>query len=148
MTPSAPSAGVLTLYTTDAAGATVQLEAALSRRYRERFVTMFCNTTLLLATLDRPAAYHRVLLAFMTLGDPIQMRRISAREIAEAAAMSTISAERALAMLESDCVIITNGRSTGAKARRINNRLMWSSTAHAHSAATLDPEVRDARGCR
>lgn len=137
---------VLALYTTDASGATVQLEAISSRRYPERFWTMFHSATLQLATFDRPAAYHRALLAFMTMGDPIQMRRISAREIAQAAGMSAISAERALALLESDHVIITNGQQTGAKARRINNRLMWASRADAHSTTAPDPEVIDSRG--
>lgn len=137
---------VLALYTTDASGSTVQLEAITSRRYAERFWTMFHSATLQLAGFDRPAAYHRALLAFMTMGDPIQLRRISAREISQAAGMSTISAERALALLESDRVIITNGQQTGAKARRINNRLVWASRADAHAGATPDPEVIDSRG--
>ena len=141
-----PAQTVLALYTTDASGSTVQWEAIASRRYRERFWTMFHSATLQLASFDRPAAYHRALLAFMTMGDPIQLRRISAREIALAAGMSNISAERALALLESDQVIISNGQQTGAKARRINNRLMWSSRADSHAATPMDPEVIDSRG--
>jgi len=143
-----PAPTVLTLYATDCMGSTVQLEAVSSRRYRERFFTMFATTASLISSFDRPAAYHRALLAFLTLGDPVQFRRISARQVAEAAHMSPISAERALALLESDGVLISNALSTGAKARRINNRLVWASTAAAHSAATPDVEIIDSRGRR
>lgn len=144
--PDGPEQSTLSLYATDANGSTVQLEAIRGRRYRERFWTMFESTTHQVATFDRPACYHRALLAMMTLADPIQYRRISAREIAECSAMSMNSAERALAMLEADKVVLTNGAATGAKARRLNNRLCWASTADRHGMTEPDPEVIDSRG--
>lgn len=107
---------------------------------------MFADTCLLVATWDRPAAYHRALMACLTLMDPTQFRRISAREIGEAARMSTISAERALAMLEADKVIITNDKATGAKARRLNNRLASMTSADRYEGLIPDPEMVDARG--
>lgn len=137
---------VLALYTTDANGTTVALEAVKSRRYRERFWTMFDTATTQIAGFDRPAAYHRALLAMMHLADPLQFRRISAREVATVSKMSTMSAERALAMLESDRVVIVNGMQTGAKARRLNNRLIWGSTADRHDRTDADPEIIDSRG--
>jgi hypothetical protein len=144
--PTGSGQPVLALYTTDATGTIVQLEAIKTRRYRERFWTMFHSTTTILAAFDRPAAYHRALLAMLTLADPIQFRRISAREVAECARMSPMSAERALAMLEADQVILTNGQMTGAKARRLNNRLVWMTTADRHGMTDADPEIIDARG--
>jgi hypothetical protein len=141
-----PERSTLALYTTDASGATVQLEAVKQRRYRERFWTMFQTATEQVAAFDRPACYHRALLALLTLADPIQFRRISAREVAELAKLSTNSAERALAMLEADRVVLTNGALTGAKARRLNNRLAWASSADRHGQTPQDPEVIDARG--
>lgn len=107
---------------------------------------MFYQGTVTIAALDRPAAYHRALLALMTLADPVQYRRISAAEVADAARMSVNSAERALAMLEADFVILNNGKATGAKARRINNNLAWASRADAHAATEADPPIRDGRG--
>ena len=107
---------------------------------------MFAESVLTLASFDRPGAYHRALMAALTLMDPTQFRRISAREIGEAARMSTISAERALAMLEADGVIITNSLKTGAKARRLNNRLVSMTNAERYADLTPDPEVIDARG--
>lgn len=144
--PDGSGPSVLTLYTTDTQGATVALEATRSRRYSRRFWTMFADTCLLVAGWDRPAAYHRALMACLTLMDPTQFRRISAREIAEAAGLSIISAERALAMLESDQVIMTNGKATGAKARRINNRLASMTRAETYEALPADPQPRDSRG--
>lgn len=143
---TAPGPSVLTLYTTDTNGATVALEATKSRRYPRRFWTMFSEETLRLATFDRPAAYHRALMACLTLMDIQQFRRISAREVGEAARLSTISAERALAMLEADQVIITNGKATGAKSRRLNNRLCSMTTAEKWADLDMDPEMIDARG--
>lgn len=143
---TAPGPSVLTLYTTDTQGATVALEAVKSRRYPRRFWTMFAEETLRLATWDRPAAYHRALMSCLTLMDIQQFRRISAREVGEAARLSTISAERALAMLEADQVIITNAKATGAKARRLNNRLVSMTRAEAWADLTPDPEMIDSRG--
>lgn len=143
--PTGSGHPVLTLYATDANGSTVQLEAVTSRRYKERFWTMFHSATTIIAGFDRPAAYHRALLAMLTLADPIQYRRISAREVSQAAGMSQISAERALAMLEADQVILTNGAATGAKARRINNRLAWASTAERNRITPEDPPIIDGR---
>jgi len=137
----------LILYTEDTNGTTIQLEATKSRRYRERFLTMFMTTTQTLAAFDRPPCYHRALLTCLAKLDPIQFRKVSAREIAEASRLSPVSAERALAMLEADRVLITNGEATAAKARRLNNNLAWASTAHRHSMETPDPEIIDARGC-
>lgn len=137
----------VTLYTEDTNGTTVQLEAAPRRRYKERFLTMFMTTTQTLAGFDRPPAYHRALLTCLTMLDPIQFRKVSAREIAEASRLSVVSATRALAMLEADRVLITNGEQTAAKARRLNNTLGWASTAHRHGETTPDPEIIDARGC-
>ena len=147
MTSETPeSQSTLVLYATDTNGATVQLEAIKSRRYQERFWTMFTTTTARVAGFDRPPAYFRALMVCLTELDPIQFRRISAREIATAAKMSAISAERALTMLESDGVIIANGGQTGAKARRLNNTLAWASKAEHHRATTPDPEIIDTRG--
>lgn len=144
--PAGSGPSVLTLYTTDTQGATVALEATRSRRYPRRFWTMFAEETLKLSTWDRPAAYHRALMACLTLMDIQQFRRISAREVGEAANLSTISAERALAMLEADRVIITNAKATGAKARRLNNRLVSMTRAEAWSDLEPDPEMVDSRG--
>ena len=106
---------------------------------------MFLTTTETLAAFDRPACYHRALLALMTMADPVQWRRISAKEIATASRMSAHSAERALSMLEADQVILARGE-TSNKSRRLNNNLVWASRADAHSTAQPDPQIRDARG--
>ena len=145
MTPR--SADTITLYTEDTNGATIQLEGITSRRYRERFVTMFMTTTQTLAAFDRPPCYHRALLTCLAMLDPIQFRKVSAREIADASRLSPVSAERALAMLEADRVLISNGEATARKARRLNNNLAWASTAHKHGLTDPDPEIIDARGC-
>lgn len=108
-------------YTTDANGSTVQLEAIRSRRYPERFWIMFHTAPLTVAQLDRVPPNHRTLFAVLTLMDPIQFRRIAARELAQTAKIAQISAERALAMPEADQLIVTNGmgEAAGAKARRL-----------------------------
>lgn len=144
MEPDNPPSGVI-LYAEDAQGATVQLMGRPRARYRERFWTMFLDATTTLAAMDRPAAYYRCLLFLLTVLDPVQPRRVSAREVAEGAKLSQASAERALAMLEADGVIHGKGV-TGAKARRLTNRLVWASTAEKHGCATRDPDVTDSRG--
>lgn len=134
------------LYAEDETGATVILHTRRHRLYPMRFWTMFETTTALLATLDRPVCYHRALLFLLTVLDPIQFRRVSAREVAQGAKISMASAERALALLELDAVIIANGQPTGAKARRLSNRLCWASNSERFNQTDPDPEVRDARG--
>lgn len=96
--------------------------------------------------LDRPSVYYRTLIFLATALDPIQFRRLSAREVAEGAGISQASAERALMMLESDKVVIHNSQSTGAKARRLNNRLFWGSSAQKRSETELDPMLDSTRG--
>jgi len=107
---------------------------------------MFMTTTQTLAAFDRPPCYHRTLLTCLAMLDPIQFRKVSAREIAENSRQSPVSVERALAMLEADKVLITNGERTARKARRINNNLGWASTAHRHGTTEQDVEIIDARG--
>ncbi|MEM1079530.1 MAG: hypothetical protein AAGI09_13495 [Pseudomonadota bacterium] len=134
------------LYTKTEDGSTVVLEAPRVRAYyRERFLTMFMNTSRLLATMDRPQVYYRALFHLLSVLDPIQMRRYSARELAQATGMSQVSAERAMAMLEADRVLMRTGKGT-AKALRINNNLAWASTAEKHNLTEVDPEIIDARG--
>ena len=137
---------LVTLYATEANGSTIALEAVRRGRYRQRFCTMFTPALAQLASLDRPACYHRTLLHLLTVLDPIQPRKVSAREIAEATGQSQASVERALTMLTADQVLLTNSGKTGALARRLNNRVCWMATADLHSRAGADPEVSDARG--
>ena len=107
---------------------------------------MFTPGTATISTWDRPAAYYRVLLFCMATLDSQQMRTLSAREIKDGTGLSMISVERALAMLEADQVIVTNGQKTAARRRRLSNHLCWTSRADAHHAAIPDPALEDARG--
>ena len=112
---------------------------------------MFPAALSILSELDRPPTYFRALLAILPSLDPIQFRAVSAAEVAAAANMCNASAERALTMLERDNVLITNGKTTVAKRRRLNNRLFWASKATAYpdgggETVDLDPEVMNARG--
>lgn len=141
-----PAASLVTLYATEANGSTVQLEAVRKGRYSMRFVTMFAPTLEAVAKLDRPACYHRTLFYLLTVLDPIQFRKVSAREIAEATCQSTASTERALAMLSADGLILANEGVTAAKGRRLSNRIAWMATADLHSQTPSDPEVTDSRG--
>lgn len=141
-----PAPALVTLYATEANGSTVQLEAVRRGRYSMRFVTMFAPTLEAVARLDRPACYHRTLFYLLTVLDPIQFRKVSAREIAEATVQSTASCERALAMLSADGLILANGGATAAKGRRLTNRLAWMATADLHCQTPSDPEITDARG--
>lgn len=147
MTESSSSpAPMVTLYATDARGATVQLDAVTRGKYPWRFCTMFQPAAAALATMDRPACYHRTLLHLITVLDPVQFRKISAREIAEATKQSASSVERALTMMQADGVLIANEGKTASKGRRLNNRLVWASTATLHSETPMDEAVTDARG--
>lgn len=123
----------------------VVLQMRQNRNYDRRFKTMFENSMVRLAGFDRPPVYYRVMLFLMTVLDPIQFRRMSAREISDEIGMSRISAERALSMLETDKVIFCKG-ATGAKARRLNNQVVWSSSSEKWNSAVADPVIQDARG--
>lgn len=107
---------------------------------------MFIPGAATIAKWDRPAAYYRVLLFCMATLDSQQLRALSAREIKDGTGLSLISVERALAMLEADKVICTNGQKTAARRRRLSNHLCWSSRADAHHAAMPDPALEDGRG--
>lgn len=133
------------LYAETEAGSTVVLIARQHRLYQERFKTMFHGAFQLLAGADRPSVYYRVFFQGCALLDPVQFRRVSAREFAEASGMSLISAQRACAMLEADRVFLVKGKGSG-KALKLNNRLCWASSSEKHNLATPDPEVIDARG--
>ncbi len=109
---------------------------------------MFPQAMEALAKMDRPACYHRALYYCLSHLDPVQMRHLSARDLATDTGQSMSSAERALAMLEADGVLIADGRSTAAKRRRLNNNLFWASSAHRHSETAADPVLEDARGRR
>lgn len=135
----------LRLYTEDESGATVALVAKRHRLYGERFFTMFEATFEGLATFDRPSCYWRTLAVLAARLDPIMPRRLSAQEVAQAAGLSHASAARGLAMLEADRVIFSTGR-TGAKARRLNNRLFWKSNSERRAEEEADPMPEDARG--
>lgn len=142
--PSQPT--TLTLYTTDATGTTVQLEAIRQRRYQERFWTMFPSMTEKVAAFDRPPTYFKTLLLALTKLDPVQFRALPATDVSAGAAISLAAAERALSQLASDGVLIANGEKTVRKKLRLSNRLVWMASAEKHSAAPPDPEVMDARG--
>lgn len=107
---------------------------------------MFPQAMEALAKMDRPACYHRALYYCLSHLDPVQLRHLSARDLATETRQSMSSAERALAMLEADGVVIADGRNTAAKRRRLNNNLCWASSAHKHSETPSDPVPEDARG--
>lgn len=106
---------------------------------------MFESTFQLLAAMDRPSAYHRTLMQCLAMMDPVQYRRISAREICEKSGMSHMSAQRGLAMLQADRVIIGQGAGAG-KAYRLNNRLVSMTSSEKWNALPPDIEVIDSRG--
>lgn len=109
---------------------------------------MFSETATILSKLDRPPVYYRALLHLATVLDPIQSRRFSARELAEATGMAQASATRALAMLEADRVIFATG-STAAKSRRLSRQLFSMSSSERWAEAQElepDPVPEDARG--
>ena len=139
-----PPTSTWKLYAEDEDQSTVILTTRLSRHYRERFFTMFETASAELATMDRPPVYFRALFYLMSRLDPVQYRRISASEMAQAANMSRSSAERALAQLEADRVIFSKGQ-TYAKARRLNNRMMWKSTSEKWNSTPPDLPVIDSR---
>lgn len=117
------------------------------RTYPVSFMTVFEPTLRQLAQLERPAAYHRVLWACVggELLDPMHWRTLTARNVAKAAGVSQISAERALAMLEADRVILAQGRAS-AKQRRLSRRLCSNVSAEDWAMAETDPPVVDGRG--
>lgn len=133
------------LYAEDVNGSTIQLELKRHRLYPARFATMFEGSFSFLAGVDRPACYYRVLMQCLHLMDPTQFRRISAREISEASKLSHISAQRGLAMLQADRVIIGKGRGA-SRAYRLNNSLCSMTSSEKWNAQTRDPEVIDGRG--
>lgn len=135
----------LRLYAEDERGATVALTARPWRGYHERFGTMFLGSLEDLAQRDRPPVYFRALLFLLTKLDAIQFRACTSRELAEGTGMSRASAERALAQLMADKVLIRQGKGTGLRLR-INNRVAWFSRAERHAQEQPDPEVIDARG--
>lgn len=145
MISSKDPADTLLLYTIAEDGSTVALAGRKRHHYSERFLTMFVEMMMLLSKLDRPPVYYRALFWLLTKLDPQQERVVSASQMAEGAEMSQASAERALAMLEADKVILATGPRC-ARRRRINNRVAWTSRASAHNYAPKDPEVADARG--
>ena len=140
-----PAPDTSRLYAEDETGATVVLATMRHRNYGRRFLTMFQETTAQISGMDRPPVYFRALLHLLTRLDPVQPRRLSARELAQGANLSQASAERALAMLEADRVIFCSWQ-TGAKARRLNNNLCWMSNSEKWASTPKDPEVIDARG--
>lgn len=142
----AASQQTLRLYTEDESGSTVALEAQLGpHHYQTRFGTMFMNTMIRLAAFDRPAAYHKALLYLTATLDSQQWRHVTAKRIAQECGMSQASAERALAMLEADRVILSKGPRSHRE-RRMNNTLAWYAGARRHNETDPDPEVIDGRG--
>ena len=105
---------------------------------------MFDSTFSFLAGLDRPAAYYRTLMQCLNMMDPVQFRRISANELSNEAGMSLISAQRGLAMLQADMVIIGKGKAS-AKSYRINNRLVSMTSSEKWNQLPPDPEVIDSK---
>ena len=99
----------------------------------------------MISRLDRPACYYRTLQFLLATLDPIQWRRLSAREIATEAIMSMSSAERAIAMLIADKVTFAQG-TTAARALRLNNRIVWKSNSEKWNCVQPDEEIIDARG--
>lgn len=133
------------LYATDEAGSTVVLEARRRINYSMRFLTMFSPTAEALASFDRPSVYWRTLFFCFSALDPIQERALFSTDVAHETGMSAISAQRALAMLVTDRVLISTGRKA-KKRYRLNNRLAWGSSAVKHNLVEADPEPEDGRG--
>lgn len=143
--PESNQPTILSLYTEDANGATVQLEAVRSRRYGQRFGTVMMQHLELMCRLDRPSCYWRCLMALQTVLDPVQWRRVSATDVRVMTGMSGASVERGLTMLAADKVIFCKG-TTAALSRRLNNNLIWMARADAWANRAPDPEVCDGRG--
>lgn len=106
---------------------------------------MFHTTFSFLSEIDRPPCYYRTLMQCLASMDPTQFRRISAREISEASHQALISAQRGLAMLQEDRVIIAKGRGP-SRAYRLNNRLISMTSSEKWNQLEPDLEVIDARG--
>jgi len=134
------------LYAETEEGSTVVLELTPSRLYPKRFMTMFTEGASDLAKMDRPPTYFRCLFALITMLDPQQFRRISARQVAQVAECSLPSAERSMKMLLSDNVIIADGEKTSARALRLNHHIVWAASAEKFNAKTAsdpDPDIVD-----
>jgi len=144
MTCSENSPATMRLYTTDENETTVVLMAKRHRHYRWRFLTMFANGLQSLSELDRPAVYYRALFHCLAVLDPVQFRTLTARQVADATGMAHISAQRALAMLEADRVLLRTGKGVGKKLR-LNNQVAWASTSEKHNLAQMDLEIVDGR---
>ena len=140
-----PAAPEVEIIAEDTAGRQVTLHGCARSKYPERFCTMFQPTMKLVATWDRPPAYHRTLLHLLGILDPVQWRSAPASAIAAATGLSAPSVERAFSMLLADQLIFTQGR-TASRKLRLNNRLVWMSTVRRYLAANLDPMPEDARG--
>ena len=128
---------VTKLYAETTSGATAELVARREFHYNRRFLTMFEETLAELARQKRPATYFRVCLAVIGRLDPIQFRRLSAREIAEETLISKISVERSLSQMERDKVLIGKGRGAG-KALRLNTWLASKSRADRYIQAVQE----------
>lgn len=116
--------------------------------YPVTFTTVLHPGREAVARLDRPGSYHRALAAMERLAHTIDWRVIPATDVAERSGLSIASAERALAMLEADRVVMAKGRGYG-KRRRLNRTVYSTSTAQAWQEAQEhepDPEVIDGRG--
>ena len=105
---------------------------------------MFANGLSRLSELDRPSVYYRALFHSLAVLDPVQFRTLTARQVADATGMSHISAQRALAMLEADRVLLRTGKGV-AKRMRLNNQVAWASTSEKHNQAVMDLEIVDGR---
>lgn len=140
--------GTFRLYTEDESGATVILSARRMKGYNQRFATMFMETFSTMAMMDRPACYWRVLFHLVTVLDPIQFRAQSAREIGQAACICPKSAERGLALLLSDRVILKLGAKSGTR-YRLSRQLASMSKVEIYQdaqEAVQDLPVIDSRG--
>lgn len=106
---------------------------------------MFPDQMDIISRWDRPPTYFRVLFHLLSVLDPTQYRVTSAQIVARSCDISVNSAERVLTMLTADRVIISRG-SKVQRERRLNNRMVWASTAKNHNETLHDPDIEDARG--
>ena len=117
-------------------------------RYGMTFGTIMMPTIATMSTRRRPGSYYEVLFACFEKLNPITWTQYPATQIAEETGLSTISVERALAVLEADKVVLGRGRSSG-KLRRLNRNLFSKSDVEDWKAAQKaepDPETIDSRG--
>ena len=131
------------VYVETESGATEVLQLRRHRQYPERFMTMFSGTFQMLAGKERPACYFRTLCAALVIFDPVQSRRISIVEICRACpGLTPRSAQRGMALLQADRVILSTGAGA-AKAYRLNNRLLSTQSAEKWNALQSDPRIID-----